>query len=74
MKCCIVTIHDKTTQIASAAEEQTTVAEEINQNIIRISDVSVQTSTGAEQTASTARELARLAGSLQDMVARFRLA
>jgi methyl-accepting chemotaxis protein len=54
----IVTIHDKTTQIASAAEEQTTVAEEINQNIIRISDVSVQTSTG----------------SLQDMVARFRLA
>jgi methyl-accepting chemotaxis protein len=70
----IVTIHDKTTQIASAAEEQTTVAEEINQNIIRISDVSVQTSTGAEQTASTARELARLAGSLQDMVARFRLA
>ena len=70
----IVTINDKTTQIASAAEEQSTVAEEINQNIIRISDVSVQTSAGAEQTAATARELARLAGSLQDMVARFRLA
>lgn len=70
----IVAINDKTTQIASAAEEQSTVAEEINQNIIRISDVSVQTSAGAEQTAATARELARLAGSLQDMVARFRLA
>jgi len=70
----IVSINDKTTQIASAAEEQSTVAEEINQNIIRISDVSVQTSAGAEQTAATARELARLAGSLQDMVARFRLA
>lgn len=66
-------IHDKTTQIASAAEEQSTVAEQINQNIIRISDVSTQTSAGAEQTAVTARELARLAASLQGMVARFRL-
>lgn len=70
----IVAINDKTTQIASAVEQQSTVAEEINQNIIRISDVSVQTSAGAEQTAATATELARLASSLQDMVARFRLA
>lgn len=68
------TIHDRTTQIASAAEEQSTVAEQININITRISDVSSQTSSGAAQTADMASELARLAAELQRLVARFQLA
>lgn len=68
------TIHDRTTQIASAAEEQSTVAEQININITRISDVSMQTSSGASQTAEMAAELARLAAELQRLVAKFNLA
>lgn len=67
-------INDKNMQIASAAEQQATVADEINQKIFNISDVAVQTSAGAEQTASTSRELARLAEQLQQLVGRFTLA
>ena len=70
----IKTINDKNTQIASAAEQQAAVTEEINQKIINISDVAVQTCAGAEQTASTSSELARLAEQLQLTVARFKLA
>lgn len=66
-------INDKNIQIASAAEEQTTVADEINQKILRISDVALQTSAGAEQTAVTSRELARLAEQLASLVSRFKL-
>lgn len=65
-------INDKNMQIASAAEEQTTVAEEINQKVLSISDVSAQTSAGAEQTAATSRELASLAENLQRLVSRFK--
>lgn len=69
----VVLINDKTVQIASAAEEQSTVAEQINENITRISDISHHTSAGAEETAVTAAELARLAEQLQAMINRFRL-
>ena len=58
---------------SSAAEEQSTVAEQININITRISDVSMQTSSGASQTAEMAAELARLAAELQRLVAKFNL-
>jgi len=67
-------INDKNIQIASAAEEQTTVADEINQKVLSISDVAVQTSAGAEQTAVTSRELARLAEQLESLIGRFKLA
>lgn len=67
-------INDKNTQIASAAEQQTTVAEQINQKVLNISDVAVQTSAGAEQTALTSRELARLAEQLEKMIGRFKTA
>ena len=70
----VAAINDKTVQIASAAEEQSTVAEQINENITRISDISHHTSSGAEETAVTAAELAKLAEQLQAMINRFRLA
>lgn len=70
----ITGISDKNIQIASAAEQQSTVAEEINQKILSISDVATQTSAGAEQTATTSRELATLAEQLQMLVGRFKLA
>ena len=40
------------TQIAAAAEEQSAVSEEINRNIVHINDMTNQTASGAEQTAS----------------------
>ncbi|WP_028631950.1 methyl-accepting chemotaxis protein [Pseudomonas parafulva] len=60
-------------QIATAAEEQTAVAEEINRSVINVRDISDQTSSASEQTASSSVELARLGTHLQGLVGRFRL-
>jgi len=69
----VSTIHDMSTQIASAAEEQGAVAEEINRNIVNISQVVEQTASGAAQTATAGEDLGRLAEQLQAVVNRFKL-
>ena len=61
------------TQIATAAEEQSAVSEEINRNVINIQNISEQTATGAEQTASASGELARLGEQLQNLVGQFKV-
>jgi methyl-accepting chemotaxis protein len=65
-------ISDMNAQIASAAEEQGAVAEEINRNITNISQIANQTASGAEQTATASAELAKLAARLQTHVGRFK--
>jgi len=67
------TINDMNPQIASAAEEQGAVAEEINRNIVSISQVTSQTADGSRQTAAASDELAQLAAQLHTLVAQFRL-
>jgi methyl-accepting chemotaxis protein len=69
----VSTIAEMNTQIASAAEEQSAVAEEINRNIASISQISESNSEGAGQTATASAQLASLATELQQVVARFRL-
>ncbi|VAX08150.1 Methyl-accepting chemotaxis sensor/transducer protein [hydrothermal vent metagenome] len=66
-------INDMSTQIASAAEEQSATAEEINRNIVSITELATQTSSGAEQTSTASEELAKLATDLQGMVAQFKV-
>ncbi len=61
-------------QIASAAEEQSATAEEINRNIVNISEVAQETAGGSQQTASASDELARLASDLQSQVGKFKVA
>jgi methyl-accepting chemotaxis protein len=68
----IFTINDMNNQIASAAEEQTAVAEEINRNISNISHVSEETSLGAKNTAEACNELLELANQLRSTVGNFR--
>ncbi len=60
-------------QIATAAEQQSAVAEEINRSVMNVRDISDQTAAASEQTASSSVELARLGSHLQGLVARFRL-
>ncbi|SHK59999.1 methyl-accepting chemotaxis protein [Marinobacter antarcticus] len=60
-------------QIATASEQQTSVAEEINQNITSIRDVTDQSAASSNQTASSSSELAKLGSELQTLVSRFRL-
>jgi len=69
----VATINDMNTQIATAAEEQSAVAEEINRNITTISSIADTTSTGATQTAQSSEELVRLTVELRRLVDQFKL-
>lgn len=69
----VSTINDMNTQIATAAEEQTAVAEEINRNISTITEVADQTAEGARHSAQISEELVKLAADLEKLVSRFRI-
>jgi len=64
---------DKSTQIASAAEEQSVVAHEISENLESIVAIAEQTTAGAQQTAQSSNEVAKLAEELQQSVQEFKL-
>jgi len=64
-------ITDMTAQIASATEEQSMVAEEINRNIIQISDYAKETIEGSKETTKCSQEMNTLAGNLQSVVKLF---
>ncbi|EDM48619.1 methyl-accepting chemotaxis protein [Marinobacter algicola] len=66
-------IHDQVTQIATAAEQQSQVAEEINQNVVRIVDAAQRSDTGVNQTNEASHELARLGESLRELVGQFKV-
>jgi methyl-accepting chemotaxis protein len=68
----VASINDMNAQIASAAEEQSSVAEEVNRNIARIHDATIETSAGSDQVAGASRDLAVLAGQLRSRVSVFR--
>jgi len=60
-------------QIASAAEEQSQVAEEINRNIVNVSNIAVETVEGANATASNSDSLKVVASKLQSIVSEFKV-
>lgn len=66
-------IHEQVTQIATAAEEQSQVAEEINQNVVRIVDSAQQSESGVNQTNEASQELARLGERLRELVSQFKV-
>jgi methyl-accepting chemotaxis protein len=69
----VTLINDMNAQVATAAEEQSAVAEEINRNIISISESADTTSAEATQNSQISEELVRLATELNRLVARFKL-
>ncbi|MDY0832375.1 methyl-accepting chemotaxis protein [Pseudomonas sp. SED1] len=66
-------IQEMNPQIAAAAEEQTAVAEEINRSVLKVKDVSEQTSAASQETAAASVELARLGTDLQVWVGKFKV-
>ncbi|BAQ72176.1 histidine kinase, HAMP region, chemotaxis sensory transducer HAMP region: chemotaxis sensory transducer [Pseudomonas sp. Os17] len=69
----IIEINERNLVIASAAEEQAQVAREVDRNLVNIRDLSVQSTTGANQTRSASSELSGLAVDLNNLVTRFQL-
>ena len=64
-------IDEMSTQIAIAAEEQSTVSENMNRNVVLINDMAKQNTIGAEQTSKAGHDLARMASELRGLVGQF---
>ena len=67
------TINDMNTQIASAAEEQTSVSETINQNVHEIVAITEQTAQGTYRAGLATQRLKALAADMSDQVSRYRV-
>ena len=61
-------------QIAAAALQQSTVAEQINRSIFSIRDVAEQSATASEETAAASTDLSRLGTELQQLASQFKVA
>ncbi len=69
----VASINDMAAQIATAAEEQTSVNEEIKRNITNISTISDSTSVEADNTHNSSKELEELANNLNFLVSQFKV-
>ncbi len=67
----VATINEMNAMIASAAEEQTSVAEEMNKNIVNISQLSHDTAGAADQTTAASTELSKLSTQLDSLINQF---
>lgn len=70
----IGTIHDMNIQIATATEEQSAVATEMNKNVHHISSMSSSIFTGSQQIAEHSVNLANMTTQLEDLVGSFKTA
>ncbi|MEP2619191.1 MAG: methyl-accepting chemotaxis protein [Marinomonas sp.] len=66
-------IRDLSTQIATAAEEQSAVAQEIRQNIQDISEMSEQAATGSDQSEKDSEGLSKLATHQKHLLSQFKI-
>jgi len=69
----VTEIDDMCTQIASASEEQSVVADGISQSIEHINNVTIEAAQGSEQVTESSDILARLASDLQVLISRFKV-
>lgn len=73
MSQLIVQINEQNISIASAAEEQAAVAAEVDQSIVTIHDMSLETAGGAEQVHVASENLSQLAARLDQLVQQFKV-
>lgn len=66
-------INERNLMIATASEEQAQVARSVDENLVSIRDLSVQSSSAATQTSVASHELSQLAIGLNKMVSKFSL-
>ncbi|KIF59970.1 chemotaxis protein [Pseudomonas fluorescens] len=66
-------INDMNTQIASAAEEQSAVADDINRNVINIGQVANEVAGGADESSSASAGLTKLAEQQRRLINQFKV-
>ncbi|MCF6281329.1 MAG: methyl-accepting chemotaxis protein [Candidatus Polarisedimenticolaceae bacterium] len=66
-------INSMSSEIAYAADQQRTVSEEINRNIVQISSAVNKTADGAEQTAQASQNLALITTNLKTLIGHFKM-
>ena len=69
----ITMINDMNMQIASASEQQSSVAESINENVVNVKQIAVENSVASNQTRSSSTEIAQLADQLKQLVEQFKV-
>ncbi len=69
----VSTIESMNHQIASAAEQQSSVTEGINRSVMSVREISEQTSSASQETAASSVKLAQLGAHLQTIVGKFTL-
>ncbi len=69
----VIEVNELNIQIATSAEEQSAVADEINRNVVNISDSCAQTSQAMEQTVEASENLMTLSQELDSLVQQFRV-
>jgi methyl-accepting chemotaxis protein len=69
----VTAINDMNTQTATAAEEQSVVAEEMNRSVVQISNEADETLQNTRETSAAAEQVGNLSSSMQDIVSRFKI-
>ncbi len=69
----VTSINEMNIQIATAAEEQSTVAEEMNRNIVQISTESESALKNTLETSTAAEQVGSLSANLQEAISRFKV-
>ncbi|TKB51171.1 methyl-accepting chemotaxis protein [Ferrimonas sediminicola] len=69
----VATISSMATQIATAVEQQSSVAEDINRNIVNISDEAKSTATNAEASAVACNQVGLLSQQLDSQIGQFKI-
>ncbi len=69
----VAKIDEKSTSIATAAEEQSAVAQNMNSNVTHVSEVAMQNSASVEETTTAGQEIARIAEELKTRIDHFKI-
>lgn len=66
-------LQDMNNQVATASEEQSLVAEEINQSVVRVKDLADETTEASTEGREATQSLVKLTKQLQNLTARFQI-